>query len=79
MIQLSHYFSCKIQVLTAAVILMVFIGSGYAADAPSAEELYVEANRAYREDRHQQAIGGYLRLLGLGYRNGHVYYNLANA
>ncbi len=59
--------------------MLSIIGSIYAADTPSAEELYVEGNRAYRENRYQQAIDGYLRLLDLGYRNGHVYYNLANA
>lgn len=65
--------------LTTVFALLVLNGSCLAADAPSAAELFVEANRAYREDRYQQAIDGYLRLLGIGYRNGHVYYNLANA
>ena len=62
-------------------ILLLFFhgGSCFAADGPSAEELYFEANRAYKEDRYQEAIDGYLELIGHGYVNGHVYYNLANA
>ena len=62
-------------------ILLLFFhgGSCFAADGPSAEELYFEANRAYKEDRYQEAIDGYLELISHGYANGHVYYNLGNA
>lgn len=54
-------------------------GSCFAADTPSVEELYFEANRAYKEDRYPEAIDGYLKLIGQGYVNGHLYYNLGNA
>jgi len=62
------------------ILLLFFPGkSCFAADGPSAEELYFEANRAYKEDRYQEAINGYLELISHGYVNGHVYYNLGNA
>ena len=61
--------------------LPLFFGgvSCFAVDVPSAEELFFEANRAYNEDRHQEAINGYLKLMGEGYVTGHLYYNLGNA
>jgi len=63
------------------VILPLFFsaGSGFAAETTSAEELYFEANRAYKEDRYQEAINGYRKLISKGYVNGHLYYNLGNA
>jgi tetratricopeptide (TPR) repeat protein len=62
-------------------ILLFFFpgGSCFAAETPSVEELYFEANRAYKENRYQEAIDGYLRLIGNGNVNGHLYYNLGNA
>lgn len=54
-------------------------GSCFAAETPSADELYFEANRDYNEGRYQKAIDGYLRLVGSGYVNGHLHYNLGNA
>jgi tetratricopeptide (TPR) repeat protein len=76
----------EIMRLTYNLKLLIFIpllflssGSCFAADTPSAEELYFEANRAYKEDRYQQAIDGYFELIGKGYLNGHLYYNLGNA
>lgn len=69
----------QLRVLILILPLAVFIGSPGASAAPSAEELYFEANRAYKEDRYADAISGYLRLIGDGYVNGHLYYNLGNA
>lgn len=62
------------------ILPFFFVGvSCRAADTPSAEEIYFEANRAYKEDRYQEAINGYIELIGNGYVNGHLYYNLGNA
>jgi len=60
-------------------LLFFSSGSCFAAEGPSAGELYFEANRAYKEDRYQEAIDGYFELIGQGYVNGHLYYNLGNA
>jgi tetratricopeptide (TPR) repeat protein len=63
------------------LILPFFFSAGrsFAAATPSVEELYFEANRAYKEDRFQEAIDGYLQLVARGHINGHIYYNLGNA
>ena len=73
--QLTHILKLPVFIL----MLCLAAGSCIAADTPSAEELYLDANRAYKEDRYQEAIDGYLRLIGSGYFNGHLYYNLGNA
>jgi len=66
--------------LLILIFLLFFLGANcFAAETSSADELYFEANRAYKEDRYQEAIDGYLRLIGNGYVNGHLYYNLGNA
>ena len=77
---------CEIMRLTYNLKLLIFIlplffpgGSCLAAEGPSAEELYFEASRAYKEDRYQEAIDGYFQLIDNGYVNGHLYYNLGNA
>ena len=67
----------RLAILILPVIF--FDGSCYAAETPSAEELYFEANRSYKENRYQEAIDGYLQLIGDGHVNGHLYYNLGNA
>ena len=70
----------------AALILAIFIfpillfnGRSFAAERLSPEELFFEANRAYKEGRYQNAIDGYQKLAENGCANGHLYYNLANA
>jgi len=66
--------------LVILIIPLFFLeGSCFAAETPSVEEIYFEANRAYKEDRYPDAINGYLRLIDSGYVNGHLYYNLGNA
>jgi tetratricopeptide (TPR) repeat protein len=73
--QLPHIKKMPVIIL----LLFFFAGNGSAAGAPSAEELYLDANRAYKEDRYQEAIDSYLQLIDSGYVNGHLYYNLGNA
>lgn len=45
----------------------------------SLEELFFEANQAYRDGRFQDAVKGYRSLVEHGLENGHIYYNLGNA
>ena len=66
--------------LLILILPILFVqGSCFAAETPSTEELFFEANRAYKEGRFQNAIDGYLRLAENGYANGHLYYNIGNA
>jgi tetratricopeptide (TPR) repeat protein len=69
----------NLKLLILIFLLLLLDANCIAAETPSADELYFEANRAYKEDRYQEAIDGYLRLIGKGYVNGHLYYNLGNA
>ena len=72
-------FDIKLKLLIL-ILPVIFLGGGaQATDTTAAGELYLDANRAYKEDRYQEAIAGYLRLIGKGYINGHLYYNLGNA
>ncbi|MBU0732524.1 MAG: tetratricopeptide repeat protein [Proteobacteria bacterium] len=43
------------------------------------EEDFFKANQSYRENKFQEAIEGYLRLIRSGHGGGQVYYNLGNA
>ncbi len=45
----------------------------------SSEEIFFEANQAYKDGRFQDAVKGYLGLIENGLENGHIYYNLGNA
>ena len=77
---------CEIMRLSYNLKLLIFIlplffsgGSCLATENPSAEELFFEASRAFKENRYQEAIDGYFQLIDNGYVNGHLYYNLGNA
>jgi tetratricopeptide (TPR) repeat protein len=69
----------NLKLLLFILLLLFSAGSCFAADTPTAEELYFGANQAFKEDRYQDAIDGYLQLVGNGYVSGHLYYNLGNA
>ena len=64
--------------LLVAVLIIVSCGV-QAKNDTSAQEDFFEANRAYKKDRYQEAVDGYLKLIDNGIENGHVYYNLGNA
>ena len=59
---------------------LFFLPGGVSANIDtSAQEVFFEANRAYKNDQFQEAVGGYLKLVENGIENGHIYYNLGNA
>jgi tetratricopeptide (TPR) repeat protein len=49
-----------------------------AAEHEHWEEVYFQANQAYKEGRFQEAIDGYRQLIQSGHGSGHIYYNLGN-
>ena len=61
------------------LVVMGFLHPAQAETGPSFVERFYEANQAYKNDRFQEAVEGYLRLLKAGYENGHIDYNLGNA
>jgi tetratricopeptide (TPR) repeat protein len=68
------------RILMIWLLVLHLIGSELIAqDHQSAQQDFFEANRAYKNDRFQEAIDGYLKLIENGFENGHIYYNLGNA
>ena len=67
-------------ILLVLLLPIIFANGGcFAAETASPEELFFEANRAYKEGRYQQAVDGYQQLADKGFANGDLYYNLGNA
>ena len=67
-----------------SIMILLFIlhllPSGLTAENdPAGLESFFEANRAYKNEQFQKAADGYLKLIGNGIENGHIYYNLGNA
>jgi len=63
----------------AVSVMAVLLVSDVSARAIGWEEVFFNANQAYRQGRYQEAIDGYRRLIRSGHRSGHIYYNLGNA
>ena len=65
-------------IILLPVLLFMPCGA-IAQNVQSPQADFFEANRAYKNDRFQEAIDGYLKLIKNGFENGHIYYNLGNA
>lgn len=59
------------------LLVVALCGSANASDA--VVELYNHGNAQYRQGDYERAIKAYERVIGQGFQNGDVYYNLANA
>jgi tetratricopeptide (TPR) repeat protein len=55
------------------------LSMGKGTTEKSLEEIFFEANQAYKDGRFQDAVEGYIRVIDNGLENGHIYYNLGNA
>jgi len=66
-------------IIIGALVFVCFLTMAQAETGTSSVEQFFEANQAYKNDRFQQAIDGYIHLIENGHENGHVYYNLGNA
>lgn len=62
-----------------ALIFLVSVTTGIAAENQQWEETFFAANQAYKEGRFQDAVDGYNQLIRSGHPGGHIYYNLGNA
>jgi tetratricopeptide (TPR) repeat protein len=61
-------------------IAMIFVlGLHAGAQSSEWEKLFFKANQSFEEDRYQDAVDGYQRLIRAGHASGHVYYNLGNS
>ena len=63
----------------AALGALVVVLSGVHAQEPTATELMAGANARYERGEYTEAAQGYEALIGRGYRDTAIYYNLANA
>ena len=63
----------------AVLLLLVLTPCETNARASGWEDLFFEANQAYRSGGFPKAIEAYNQLIRSGQENGHIYYNLGNA
>ena len=61
------------------VLLVIAFLCNVEAGEGKREEVFFEANRAYKEGRFSDAVKGYEQLIRSGHCGGHIYYNLGNA
>lgn len=67
----------RCNLVVSAVILLVNFNTAYAQD--SSARLFEQANAFYKENKFDQAILGYNKIIEQGFENGNVYYNLGNS
>ncbi len=65
--------------LLSAFAIFAALASGVMAQEPSADQKMAEANRRFERGEFAEATQQYEALIGLGYRDTAVYYNLGNA
>lgn len=65
--------------LLVAALLLGSLVTPRAGAEENWEEVFVQANQAYRAGEFHEAVEGYQRLIAAGYRGGHLFFNLGNA
>ncbi len=56
-----------------------FMGLSFGGETNSLDRLFEQANAFYKENKFDQAISGYNKIIEQGLENGNIYYNLANS
>ncbi len=69
----------RIACLLLIALLPGLLPAAAAADIKAAQEIFFEANRAYKNQQFRKAIDTYQTLIADGFANGHIFYNLGNA
>lgn len=62
---------------TTAIILFFSFNIAYAQD--NFIQTFEQANASYKENKFDQAISGYNKIIEQGFENGNIYYNLGNS
>ena len=65
--------------LIVAIAVFAALTSGVLAQEPSAQDMMAEANQQFERGEYAEAAQQYEALVGLGYRDPAVYFNLGNA
>lgn len=64
--------------LFMVLFTLIFWQSAFAVQKP-AEDLFFQANQAYKDGNYTEAAQLYNELIGTGHYSGHLFYNLGNA
>ncbi len=67
----------KYNLAASAIILFLSFTAAYAQD--NLTQTFEQANDFYKENKFDQAIAGYNEIIGQGFENGNLYYNLGNS
>ena len=65
--------------LMVAIAVFAVLATGVMAQEPSAQDMMAEANQRFERGEYAEAAQLYEALIGLGYRDPTVYFNLGNA
>ncbi len=71
-----------LSIVTAALTAALWVmnpGRAAAQEISDPRALFDASNNAYKDERFDEAIAGYRRLLAAGYRHAAIHYNLGNA
>jgi len=66
----------KIIIIVILFITLLFFS---AFSQENVNEIFGRANKFYTDEKYQEAIDEYIKIIDIGYENGIVYYNLGNA
>ena len=69
----------RLAIPMASLVALVMIAGNAVAQAPSAAELMTDANERYSRGEYSEAVQQYESLIGDGFRDSALYYNLGNA
>ncbi|MFH1856520.1 MAG: tetratricopeptide repeat protein [Candidatus Omnitrophota bacterium] len=77
---ISIFAKTRILALGLAIIfLLSFGGTGFCSDSNELKVLFYKGNAAYSEEKFDEAINDYEKILSMGSNGGRLYYNLGNA
>ena len=60
------------------VIILIFADFFYAHSQEEAGEIFDRANKLYMNEKFQESVDEYTKILNIGYKSGAIYYNLGN-
>lgn len=69
----------RLGLLLDMIAAFLFLSPAAEAIGESWEEVFIQANQAYKEGRFLESAGAYEKLIRAGHEDGHLYYNLGNA
>ncbi len=65
------------RIILSLLIFSIFISSDLHAEK-KADEIFFNAGWLYKEQKYEEALEMYLKLVDMGHASGHIYYNMGN-